>query len=279
MNDILQFPVLYTNEPGTVPKLGKLMEFLRLECLPGRHYNPAEHGCIDESTARTQSRFCRLKHIMKHKPEDGILIYCWCESLTGYLINFVVDLKDGTSVEAMMLKTLEPGFHQGFKVWADNLFVSIISLKKLSDKEIGFAGTTRTNFGFSKSLLEEIGESRFRRGDWRFLMSEDGILACARKDTADVKIMSNWHSPEEGSVSRRVSSSERKIFPAPSVVSDYNKYMGGVDQRDGQKAQYTTLKSRKWWRALSAWMLDMALANSTVRKAAGSAVNRDDAHT
>ena len=186
------------------------MELLRLKCLPGRHYNPAEHGCVDESTAGTQSRFCRLKHIMKHKPEDGILIYCWCESLTGYLINFVVDLKDGTSVEAMMLKTLEPGFHQGFKVWADNLFVSIISLKKLSDKGLGFAGTTRTNFGFPKSLLEEIGESRFRRGDWRFLMSEDGILACARKDTADVKIMSNWHSPEEGNVSGILANFEKE---------------------------------------------------------------------
>jgi hypothetical protein len=49
------------------------------------------------------------------------------------------------------------------------------------------------------------------------------------------------------------------------VVSDYNKYMGGVDRADQRRANYgMNRKSRKWWHRLFWGMMDIAFVNAHV---------------
>lgn len=49
----------------------------------------------------------------------------------------------------------------------------------------------------------------------------------------------------------------------PSVVTQYNKYMGGVDRMDQNISSYRiSIRSRKWWWALFAYLLDVAMQNA-----------------
>eukprot|EP01052_Picozoa_sp_SAG31_P025912 SAG31_NODE_2308_length_5966_cov_3.586330_1_plen_384_part_10 len=85
--------------PNGVPKVGQLMELLRVRC---NSFVPEECLSYDEATAKYGGRMSGLKHLQsKYKPYDGIRVYCLNGSKTTYLYNFKVDLRDGKSIEDM----------------------------------------------------------------------------------------------------------------------------------------------------------------------------------
>ena len=48
----------------------------------------------------------------------------------------------------------------------------------------------------------------------------------------------------------------------PSLINQYNKKMGGVDRCDQNVSNYSvSMRSKKWWRALFAWVPDMVMQN------------------
>ena len=91
------------------------------------------------------------------------------------------------------------------------------------------------------------------------------VRRCAWRDSQVAQFMSNWHDPrEESNVLRRESGySGRRSISAPKLASDYNAYMGGVDQLDSLRGSCTcALKSKKWWHSLLWWMLDSSMVNA-----------------
>ena len=78
--------------------------------------------------------------------------------------------------------------------------------------------------------------------------------------------MSNFHSPEQGQVLRRVSGqADKEKRGAPTVGVDYNNFMGGTDLADFIRGLYTThRRGKKWWRCLYYWVLDTAMYNAFV---------------
>ena len=166
----------------------------------------------------------KLKYLQsKYKPYDGVSIYSLNGSKTGYTQNFRVDLRDQTSVEAMFLSVLGPFKSKGYTVWGDNAFTTVNMLRECKASGINFAGTTRTTYGFPRSLVDENLEA----GEWRWLMSRDGFLAAFWADVGYVKLMSNFHSPEQGQVLCRVSGqADKDKKGAPTVGVEYNNFMG-----------------------------------------------------
>ena len=152
--------------------------------------------------------------------------------------------------------------NKGYTVWADNAFVSVAMCKWTKEVGINFAGTTRTTYGFPVELVEED----LPQGEWKWAMTEPGILAAFWSDVGNVKLMSNFHAPESSFVLRRVSGqADRVVRGAPVVGVGYNKGMGGTDLFDWMRGLYTTLrKSKKWWKTLYHWVLDTAMFNSFV---------------
>ena len=66
-------------------------------------------------------------------------------------------------------------------------------------------------------------------------MSREGFLAAFWADVGYVKLMSNFHSPEQGQVLRRVSGqADKEERGAPTVGVEYNNFMGGTDLRLGR---------------------------------------------
>lgn len=205
----------------------------------------------------------KLKHLQSsYKPYDGIRVYCLNTSDTGYVMNFKVDLRDGTSIETMARDVLSPFTGRGYTVWADNAFVSVAICDWCRDNKINFAGTTRVTYGFPTCLIEE----GLPQGQWKWAMSESGTLAAYWSDVGYVKLMSNWHNPVVDFVLRRVKGqADRVPRGAPSVGKDYNNGMGGTDLFDFMRGQYTTLrKSKKWWKTLFHWVLDSSMLNAWI---------------
>ena len=161
-----------------------------------------------------------------------------------------------------MAEIFAPFKDKGYTIWGDNAFVSVEMLRRCKEWGINFAGTTRTTFGFPQSLIDEALEA----GQWKWKMTPDGLLAAFWADVGFVKMMSNFHGPEEGMVQRREAGlADRVTRGAPVLGVEYNDKMGGTDLMDFMRGVYTTQrKSKKWWRCLYHWVLDTSMYNAFV---------------
>ena len=43
----------------------------------------------------------------------------------------------------------------GYTVWGDNAFTTVAMLRETKERGFNFAGTTRTTYGFPKTLVDE----------------------------------------------------------------------------------------------------------------------------
>ena len=246
--------------PNGVPKVGLLLEMFRTRCML---FRPESSLSYDEATAKYGGRMTKLKHLQsKYKPYDGVRIYSLNGSKSGYTMNFRVDLRDGSSNEDMMSSVLSPLQGKGYTVWGDNAFVSVAMLRKCKEWKLNFAGTTRTTFGFPRALIDETLDA----GEWRWMMTADGLLAAYWSDVGFVKLMSNFHKPDEGLVYRRMTGqADRVARTAPEVGVGYNGGMGGTDLNDWMRGLYTAARiGKKWWKCLFFWVMDASMINAFV---------------
>ena len=234
-----KFPHSVNYRPNKVPKVGLLQEHFRRRTVLFILFIPEPDLSYDEATAKYGGRKTFLRYLQSsYKPYDGIRIYCLNGSKTGYCKNFRTDLRDGTTIETMAKGVLSVIAGKGFTCWADNAFVSVAMCKWCKEQKINFAGTTRTTYGFPKSLIDED----LAQGEWRWAMTESGILAAFWSDVGNVKLMYNFHGPRSGHVLRRVSGqADRVPRCAPTVGVEYNDGMGGTDLFDFMRGLYTTL--------------------------------------
>ena len=71
---------------------------------------------------------------------------------TGYVANFRCDLRDGTTVAAMMRQVFDEFNVPGINIYADNLFVTVDMLRWCKQNHYNLCGTTRRNRGFPAEL-------------------------------------------------------------------------------------------------------------------------------
>ena len=245
--------------PNNVPKVGLLMELFRQRCVL---FRPEHNMSFDEATAKYGGRMTHLKHLQsKYKPYDGIRIYSLNGSKSGYTQNFRVDLRDGTTTATMLRGCCNPFNKLGYTIWGDNAFVSVEMLKYFRENGTNFAGTTRTTYGFPQSLA--ANEDTLAMGEWKWLMAAPGLLAAYWCDVGYVKLMSNFHTPKQGMVLRKVKGqADREERGAPLVGQEYNDFMGGTDKKDFMRGLFTVCRrSKKWWKSLWYWVLDASMYN------------------
>lgn len=104
-----------------------------------------------------------------------------------------------------------------------------------------------------------------KRGEFQFKV-KDGIAAVQWMDKKPVNFLSSAHTPRHTTtVLRRLQNGKRVDVHCPIVVSDYNKFMGGVDRFDQYRERYETgRKSIKWWFRILYFLLDLAIVNSFI---------------
>lgn len=249
-------------------KIRPLVDTLNKKFL--QEYKPSGHQAIDESMVRFKGRSA-LKQYAPMKPiKRGYKVWCRADSVTGYLCEF--QIYEGKSAEREAGRTL--GEHvvlslcnnvdEDSTLYFDNFFTTTKLMEELSEKQIMAAGTVRTN---RKDLPHEIKvDQKLKRGDyvWR---SKGQLTAYQWRDNRNVTMLSNFHDPSEVvEVNRTLSNGATVGVTCPKVVSDYNKFMGGVDRFDQKRNAYMCdRRSKKGWYRLFYYLLDAAVVNAFIQ--------------
>jgi hypothetical protein len=101
------------------------------------------------------------------------------------------------------------------------------------------------------------------RGD--IFVMNNGPLECYKYlDSKHVYMLSTKHGSSLSTTSRR-NRITNEIIRKPNVVTNYNKYMGGVDRSD-QMISYTinVVKSFKWWKKVFFHVLAITVLHCTL---------------
>lgn len=211
-----------------------------------------------------------MKQYMKDKPICwGFKLWCRCDSETGYLYQTdiytgrknIAEVGLGESVIQQFSKGLDG---LGIELYFDNFFNNPLLLYKLKTRDIKACGTLRSN---RKQMPKFPIDKTFKRGDYVYLHSH-GVSIIKWMDNRAVFMGSNFISPNESNtVKRRQSGSATKIdVKCPTMISLYNKGMGGVDLMDQKKVyyEYDRKSKTKFYLRLFFDLFDLSINNAYI---------------
>ena len=119
-------------------------------------------------------------------------------------------------------------------VFFDNFFTSPTLLVKLLEIAIYATGTVRAN---RKNMPVLTHDKEIKRSEYDWFPSNH-LSAIKWMDNKSVILLSNYFNPKEmQQIERRVKGSKDKVT-CPSVIQEYNQFMGGVDLSDQMKVTY-----------------------------------------
>lgn len=210
-----------------------------------RHYIPNQQLSIDESLVGTH---CHSKH---HK--WGIKFWMLCDSISKYCLGFFCykaakNTDDGDSVEkygrgfTVVQKLLSTGnyLNKGYHLFTDNFNTSLHLAKALLEQNTYITGTIRRN---RKVIPPEdkkaiVGEAKY--------LAHENVLMCSFRDKKSkpnpVILISSNADTNSVTIKKKKGNFEYEKVK-PSMIDDYNKYMGGVDESD--KMLYVYLDERR----------------------------------
>lgn len=269
---------LHCNDNTSLPsnnkdKLFKLRPIIdKLNTSFRNHYFGTRQLSVDESMVKFKGR-STLKQYNPMKPiKRGYKIWSMADQ-NGYMLAFKIYQGKEESInpefsslglgERVVLELTKSVWNQYREIYFDNFFSSTKLLQQLKLQKTLACGTVRINRkGLPKKMMLD---KEMKRGmsDSKFLV--DGISFFKWMDNKPVHLISNFHGSEITSVKRKAKDGSAVTVPCPSVVSDYNKYMGGVDHADRLRALYNIdRKSPKWWHRLFFGLIDIMFVNSYV---------------
>jgi hypothetical protein len=253
-------------------------------------YIPSSNLSVDEMIVRFSGRSPHTYRIKNKPTPEGYKILALCDN-SGYTYSFMFTsrikenpLEKVTSLSKIgcevyhLIKSLPD--NMAFNIYMDNYFSSINLFNFLRQKKIGACGTVRTSSSkFPKELKVEK-----KQLDWDILSGVvvDNVLSIFWMDNGPVTMLSTIHEitgPESRKVTKRKrprytstnANKVREVFgdevekflPIPTVIDDYNHFMGGVDVADQYRHYYNTqITARRTWVPIFFWLLDTAIVDS-----------------
>nr|XP_023013341.1 piggyBac transposable element-derived protein 3-like [Leptinotarsa decemlineata] len=196
------------------------------------------HITIDESMIAFKDRSSIKQYNPMRPIKRGYKIWC-CDDQKGYILHFDIhqgkegndnepELTDWGLGEKVVLELLKNYLGTNRIIVFDKFFTSVPLLEKLKVEKTYAWGTIRCNRkGTPKNLTND---KNLKRGefDYRFSTAEIGFFRW--RDNRVVNLASNFHGNETTVVKRKQKDGTSIEIPCPTIVADYNKYMGGVDK-------------------------------------------------
>ena len=227
-------------------------------------YNLGQNLSIDEGMLKWRGRLS-FRVYQKDKPTKyGIKSYILADSITKYCYAIDTYCCEKKSIKETVQRLLTPEcYGKWHHLYMDNLYNSVELFEILLDKKIHAAGTLRCHRGEPNEIRNPANMSRFD-----VIAKDNGkVFVYAWKDKRVVKAISTMHTGD-GFVEverRKKKSAEMEKVKKPTVIYDYNKYMGGCDGLDQAIAYYpSTRKSLKWPRKVFLYLMDISIHNSHV---------------
>lgn len=108
-------------------------------------------------------------------------------------------------------------------------------------------------------------QKSMKRGEYH-TASAGSMVATVWRDTKVVSFVSNVHNSHGTSmVDRKKKDGTVVQINTPPCVHDYNANMGAVDKSDQLRQSYAIdRKSRRWWRRLFHFLLDLTMVKHTL---------------
>jgi len=259
--------------PNNKDKLFKLRPIIdKLNVSFKNNFYGTREISVDESMIKFKGR-SSIKQYNPMKPiKRGYKIWSMADQ-KGYMLAFKVYQGKEENVssefenyglgERVVLELTKSVWNEYREIYFDNYFSSPKLLQKLHVERTLGCGTIRAN---RKGLPNQmILDKKMSRGDSDIKYLPDGVSFIKWMDNKAVHFISNFHGSEITNVNRKNKDGSSVSVKCPASVSDYNKYMGGVDHADRLRALYNIeRKSRKWWHRLFFGLLDIMFVNSYV---------------
>lgn len=238
------------------------------------HFIPSREISVDESVVGFKGKICFLTYNPKKPTKWGIRIYVLADANTGYVYSILPyygsltsedlprpDLLISTRIVLKLCQDLldsNPG-SKGYHIYTDRYYTSLPLAQELLKLNIHTTGTIQNN---RKFIPDSIKKPKFSQNN-TFACRSENLLLLAWKDKRVVTILSSWDVSGTQPINRRVRGGNIQVIDKPTVIVNYNKYMGGVDRADSYSASYCFLrKSLKWWRKLFFWGLELCSVNA-----------------
>jgi hypothetical protein len=236
-----------------------------------RMFVPGRDLSVDEAMIKFDGRLGWKQYMPKKPIKWGIKLWCLCDSKTGYCLAFnVYTGADGNEevrqlglAYSVVMELLRNHLFSYHHVFADNFFSSFDLVEDLNQADTYYCGTVRIN---RKGLPQQIQKVSLQKNEsvkWSSTRNT-AIMVSRWKDKRDVFMIS---SNNDGSDTHKPRSNFRQneVISIPTVITEYNKFMGGVDHFDQFRSYYNVGRSgRRWWKYLFWGLLNISIVNAYI---------------
>lgn len=234
---------------------------------------PEENVAIDEMMVPFKGRSSQ-KQYLKSKPKKwGFKVWVMANS-DGYVNCF--ELYQGASNTSIksnygpigdtVIRLCHDLIGKNHKLFLDNLFTSLPLLRHLKDQHILVLGTLRLNR--VPGIMEHLLDGKYLQRGWTSLAtSDDNITVLRWQDNKLVHTISTYAGAIPEDKAKRFDRKSRTTIEItrPYVISEYNRFMGGVDIMDRMIAHYPHgFKNRKWYLRIFFHFLNISIINSWI---------------
>ena len=267
------------NEPDgdKLRKINPLLEFFKGRCKD--LYQPRQNVAVDERIIKSRHR-SGMRQFNKDKPiRWGIKLWVLADSSNGYTVNFNVYIGRvaGQEVSAnglgydVVMKLMNPYFHQGYHLYVDNFYTSMTLFKDLFARGVGATGTIRE---YRRDFPENLKDIKvWAKGKARASIRWGRDPPCLALQWLDNKVVSTLTTIDNANVKKQVARNIKNPgggytnnnVPQPGVIANYNKYMNAVNRSDQILATNNLhRKCVRWWKTLFFHLIDIAIVNSYI---------------
>lgn len=190
--------------------------------------------------------------------------------MSGYIYEFDVyqgkNSKDnskefdlGGSVVKKLTTSLK---EKGFIIYMDNLYTDPDLFEYLKSVGISAYGTVCPKRKYLPNLRKD---KELKRGEFDCKFTKQGLGFFKWMDQVLVYLLSNYYGNEVSTMCRKLKDGKLVNILAPTIVKDYNAFMGWAERGDMLKAFYDrNHKSKKFWHPLFFGFLEIVLINAYV---------------
>ncbi|XP_029995668.1 piggyBac transposable element-derived protein 4-like isoform X2 [Sphaeramia orbicularis] len=223
-------------------------------------FNPGPEVTVDKRLVPFRGK-CPFRQYIPSKPcKYGIKIWAVCDAKTSYAWNLQIytgkaangipEENQGKRVVLDMTTGL-----QGHNITCDNFFTSYDLGQELLRRKLTMVGTVKKNKPELPAEILQVKDRAPLSSKFAFTDTTTVVSYCPKK-TKNVILMSTLH--KDAAVS---SGSDKK----PTIILDYNKNKGGVDNLDNLTATYTCQRMTRRWPVIVFYnILDVSAYNAFV---------------
>lgn len=173
------------------------------------------------------------------------------------------------------------GVMDKFCLGIDNYFSVPKVIKKLRDMGVGIVGTARFRSGWPPEILRKVDQTKCEFNDFHYMLDEQGTLVARWMDNGLVFCVSTLHKVGETILRKRrrprVTGKNKnhvkavwgddgvKAIHIPTLIDDYNHWMGGVDVADQRIAYYQPdLRCHRTWLPMFLQIMSIIRSNAFI---------------